>query len=121
MKSDSNMISDFLRLNRIKSIHAHTYTHIHIYIYTLEEKEKERERRATLHVHLMQNILFGYYYLVTRNRKNAKDRPPCPAPPNKTFTHFIHLKKSGPRRKQRDETPDYSRSLCQRTLRHVRR
>lgn len=44
MKSDSNMISDFLRLNRIKSIHAHTYTHIHIYIYTLREKEKERER-----------------------------------------------------------------------------
>lgn len=43
MKSDSNMISDFLRLNRIKSIHAHTYTHIHIYIHIRGERERERE------------------------------------------------------------------------------
>lgn len=34
-----------------------TYTHI-----TLNERKREREKRVTLHVHLMQNILFGYYY-----------------------------------------------------------
>lgn len=40
MKSDSNMISDFLRLNRIKSIHAHTY----IYTYTHYGRKRKRER-----------------------------------------------------------------------------
>lgn len=85
----------------------------------LPVNSRETRRRGTAREREREKSPFSGALRPVKNRRNRRqpirrqrNRPGCPVPPNKTFTHFI-LRGGAERgrRERRDETPDYSRSL----------